>query len=91
MPNPFTTPDNKIIRTKVPVFAPSKIVSVSAYTEWIPEETDLAFMSSEDTSFTIGEDSSSGSNYINLFAGFVIGIRPGTTFTFSTAVDLAVM
>ena len=91
MPNPFTSPDDTIIRTKIPVFAPKRIESVAAYTEWIPEASDRAFMLSEDSAFTLGEDSSSGSTYINLAGGKPIGIQPGMTFTFNTAVDIAVM
>jgi len=91
MPNPFSTPDDTIIRTKLPVFAPRRIISVAAYVEWVPDEPDKAFFSSDDAAFTIGADSSSGSTYINIAAGQVLGIVPGMTFTFSTAVDLAVM
>jgi len=38
MPNPFSTPDDTIIRTKLPVFAPRRIISVAAYTEWVPDD-----------------------------------------------------
>ena len=91
MPNPFSTPDDTIIRTKLPVFAPRRIISVAAYIEWVPDEPDKAFFSSDYSAFTIGADSSSGSTYIDISPGQVIGINPGTTFTFNTAVDLAVM
>ncbi len=91
MPNPLSTLNDTIIRKNIQVFAPKRIISVAAYVEWVPDEVDKAFMSSDYTSFTLGADSSSGSTYINLNDGQVIGIQPGMTFTFSTAVDLAVM
>jgi len=90
MPNPFTTPDETIIRTKIPVFAPYKIVEVDANAEWTPSTTDRAFISSVATTFTLGEGTSE-SVFINLLAGQVLGIKPGITFTFSTNVSLAVM
>jgi hypothetical protein len=91
MPNPFISPDETIIRTKIPVFAPRHIESVAAYTEWIPEAGDKAFAASQDFAFTIGEDSSSGSTYIDWPASLPLGIAPGITFTFNVAVDLVVM
>ena len=90
MPNPFSTPDETIIRHKIPVFAPYKIESATADVEWVPDTVDRAFFTSIDTTFTIGEGTSA-STFVNIAAGQVIGIKPGTTFTFSTNVDLAVM
>jgi len=87
MPNPFSTPDETIILRKIPVFAPSRIVAITATQEWTPGATDVAFCASFDTTFKIG----TGSLYYSLSAGQVIGIKPGNKFTFSTSFNLAVM
>jgi len=92
MPNPFITIDETIIREKIPVFAPKKIVEVSLGEEWIPDTGDVAFYSSEDTTITFG-DGDSTSTYVNLLQGQVLGIRKdvSVSFTFSTNVTLLVM
>jgi len=90
MPDPYNTPNEIIIREKIPVFAPKKIVEVAAYTEWEPSVGDVAFFSSADTTFTLGAGDSEDV-YVNLMQGQVMGIRAGQTFTFPEAVVLAVM
>jgi len=85
-----STPDDSIIRTNIPVFAPSKIVSVTATELYTPADEDKAFFVSDDTTMTIGA-ATVGSLYVNLAAGQIIGIKSGMTFTFTTTTTLAVM
>lgn len=90
MPNPFTTPDETIIREKIPVFATRRIVSVTEAQKWTPLAGDKAFYASVDTTYTLGE-ATSESVYVSLMQGQVVGIVPGMTFTFTTTTTLAVM
>jgi hypothetical protein len=87
MPNPLFTPNDTIVRKNIPVFAPSKVVAITATVEWSPSTADVAFCASSDTTFKIG----TGTLYYSLSAGQVIGIKPGNKFTFSTSFNLAVM
>ena len=89
MPNPFETPDNTFVTEKIPVFAPKRMVQIDSSGYWEPLPSDKVFYPDADTTFTLGAEESD-SVFANLQQGFVQGIVPGTTFTFSTAPVLVV-
>jgi hypothetical protein len=71
----------------VQMFAPSRIVSVLADTEWKPEENDIAFCVPVTCQYSIGDDATLGT----LQAGAERVICEDYTFTFNTAMNIEVM
>lgn len=73
--------------SKVQVFAPSKIVAVTATVAWTPTMGDIAFCSPVDNTYTIN----GAGDAATIGAGSIRGIRRSTTYTFSVSCNIEVM
>lgn len=61
------------------VFVPRRLQSITAGTEWVPENTDTIFAVTEDTGYKL--ESSDG--YVTLIQGTIRGIAEKQSFYFS--------
>lgn len=89
MPDPFNTPNRTFVTEKMQVIAPKRIDELDSTLYWEPQAGDKVFYVDNDTTYTLGA-SDSNSVFANLQQGFIQGILPGQTFTFSTDVKVVV-
>jgi len=86
MPDPFSSPNDTIINSKIPVFAPKRVQAVTLNVAWTPTPGDKVFVATVECNAKI-----SGGTPFPLEAYVPLGIWAGLTYTFSVSQSILVM